>query len=307
MEAHNGYKPYECQSCGKSFTRGGDLKRHVRTHTGEKLYTCQLCQKSFTQGTSLKRHMQSHFGYKPHRCHLCEKSFTKGNDLKRHMRTHTGEKPYECQLCQKSFTQGTSLKRHTRTHTVEKPYKSQSCKKSFTRRSGLKSRMRSHAGEAPDLHEVCNKRFKVVGSLKRYRRTHAAEKYHNRYKHKISSSLKQPQSIERESLSTVDQSVLFTALTGAGAFYRPNERLSRNMFADSSVEISSLCYLEEYLSISEIKSPGDAKPFVERPFGCGICGEMLEIEKEFHDHCSGHRFSPPDDLLICMQLEVCEI
>jgi len=41
----------------------------------------------------------------------------------------------------------------------------------------------------------------------------------------------------------------------------------------------------------------DAKSTLENSFGCGMCGEMFEIEKEFLIHCSGHRFSPPDDLL----------
>ena len=54
---------------------------------------------------------------------------------------------------------------------------------------------------------------------------------------------------------------------------------------------------EERLSISMAKSPDDTKPFLEKSFGCGLCGEVLEIEKEFVDHCYNHRFSPPDDLI----------
>jgi len=37
---------------------------------------------------------------------------------------------------------------------------------------------------------------------------------------------------------------------------------------------------------------------MEISFGCGVCGEMFEIEKEFLEHCVGHRFSPPDELLM---------
>jgi len=44
----------------------------------------------------------------------------------------------------------------------------------------------------------------------------------------------------------------------------------------------------------------DEKPFMEKSFGCGVCDEMLEIEKEFLEHCFGHRFSPPDDLFIVL-------
>ncbi len=51
-------------------------------------------------------------------------------------------------------------------------------------------------------------------------------------------------------------------------------------------------------SVADISQ--DAKPFLEKSFGCGVCGEMLEIEKEFLEHCFGHRFSPPDDLLFAL-------
>jgi len=44
----------------------------------------------------------------------------------------------------------------------------------------------------------------------------------------------------------------------------------------------------------------DANSFLEKSFGCGLCGEMLEIENVFLEHCFGHRFSPPNDLFIAM-------
>lgn len=31
--------------------------------------------------------------------------------------------------------------------------------------------------------------------------------------------------------------------------------------------------------------------FDVKPFGCGFCDEVFEIEKEFLDHCSDHAFS----------------
>jgi len=48
-------------------------------------------------------------------------------------------------------------------------------------------------------------------------------------------------------------------------------------------------------SIADISQ--DAKPFLEKSFGCGFCGKMFNSEKEFLEHCNGHRLSPPDDFI----------
>jgi len=50
---------------------------------------------------------------------------------------------------------------------------------------------------------------------------------------------------------------------------------------------------ESVASISQ-----DETPFLGKSFGCGLCGEILVIEKDFLEHCFGHRYSLPDDLLV---------
>ena len=39
-----GQKDFKCESCGKSFSQTGDLKRHINTiHEGHKDYKCESC------------------------------------------------------------------------------------------------------------------------------------------------------------------------------------------------------------------------------------------------------------------------
>ena len=52
-----GYKDYECDSCGKSFTKLRELKQHLHTvHDGYKDHKCESCGKSFTSSEYLKKH-----------------------------------------------------------------------------------------------------------------------------------------------------------------------------------------------------------------------------------------------------------
>ena len=51
-------KTKKCESCEKSFSQGGGLKRHIRTvHEGQKDHKCESCGKSFSESGSLKKHI----------------------------------------------------------------------------------------------------------------------------------------------------------------------------------------------------------------------------------------------------------
>ena len=52
--------PLKCDSCGKTFSQSGVLKRHFNSvHNGQKDHKCDSCGKAFSQVSHLKTHINS--------------------------------------------------------------------------------------------------------------------------------------------------------------------------------------------------------------------------------------------------------
>ena len=125
--AHEGHKDFKCDSCGKLFSSAQNLKTHIHAiHEGHKDYNCVICGKSFSQAGHLKSHLHSvHVGLKEHKCEHCGKSFSQPGVLKRHVATvHEKLKTFKCEICGKSFSQGGVLKKHiNRIHEYNNQFK----------------------------------------------------------------------------------------------------------------------------------------------------------------------------------------
>jgi hypothetical protein len=85
---------FQCNICGKRFTRKENLRGHLRSHNSEKVLDCSRCNKTFSHASELSRHQNSHSGQKKYTCEGfgeggtywgCGKQFTRLEGLKNHL------------------------------------------------------------------------------------------------------------------------------------------------------------------------------------------------------------------------------
>ena len=167
-------KTLECNSCPMVFKGMSHLKAHVNDiyihiyiHIiKDTINQCQTCLKTFTQKGSLKRHELIHAAPKEE-CDICGWKFHDIGDLRKHKKKHVaGENlkkwiGLDCKSCALSFTNYTSLQQHNRIYHLdallrESGRKCKSCNMTFGSDQRLSNHLKNHEVTARMKHACCS-------------------------------------------------------------------------------------------------------------------------------------------------------
>ena len=96
-QIHERNKPYSCPLCDYSFSKSGNLQRHIESvhegkkisldHKREKPNACSHCSAAFYKKSDLRNHIDRvHEKKKPHKCSSCDYSAASKGDVNKHFR-----------------------------------------------------------------------------------------------------------------------------------------------------------------------------------------------------------------------------
>ncbi len=82
-----GVTKHKCEQCGMYFRDGPKLSRHIKEVHENISFECNVCGKKFTRKESMNAHRRTfHEKSEDFKCHICGKLHTCMRQLRRHVR-----------------------------------------------------------------------------------------------------------------------------------------------------------------------------------------------------------------------------
>lgn len=99
---------FECNDCGRCFTKAANISLHLRTHHVSKAFVCIKCSKQFIDEANLKKHdLREHLRL----CAQCDAKFEKeGNGKKPSSKEHSDDICSKCRYCSKELPSVSEIK-----------------------------------------------------------------------------------------------------------------------------------------------------------------------------------------------------
>ncbi|XP_045474845.1 zinc finger and SCAN domain-containing protein 2-like [Harmonia axyridis] len=205
LKQKNKFGTYSCITCGKSFCRQDDLKRHQQNHIDDVVndpesgFTCRVCCETFAEPLDLLAHAEEHARGFEYSCMVCSENFIDEETCAVHVKEqHPEEEGLHCSKCPRIFYDISRLEKHLLSHKDEssmnnvhdqptnryknigklsdQQFSCQECGKRFATRSSQQIHMRIHTGERPYGCSFCHKAFTDGGTLRKHERIHTGEK-----------------------------------------------------------------------------------------------------------------------------------